>query len=248
MLVIQQNCGKGYEYTISALEAGLGLEASVVCIQESFLGNQSLAHGGFNLYWPSGTDNRRDMRVLVAIKKDILNKVIIENRTDLVSHPYCIVLDIRERNPTSEKYSRKTRVVNLYDNKIGNRCVWQQRAIQDIPWGLIIRGQVLILGDMNARSSIWNPHCRQSINAGPLEELIESYELIVNNDTEFPTRPSSLGISIIDLALTSPDLGPLRVWEIPDKYPSLSDHELILIEREDIDTQGQENTQAAMSG
>ena len=101
---------------------------------------------------------------------------------------------------------------------------------------------------MNAYSSMWNPHCRQSINAGPLEELIESYELIVNNDTEFPTRPSSPGISIIDLALTSPDLGPLQVWEIPEEYPSLSDHELILIEWEDIDTQGQENTQAAMSG
>lgn len=39
MLVIQQNCGKGYECTISALEAGLGLKAAVVCIQEPFLGN-----------------------------------------------------------------------------------------------------------------------------------------------------------------------------------------------------------------
>ncbi len=29
MLVIQQNCGKGYECTISALEAGLGLDAAV---------------------------------------------------------------------------------------------------------------------------------------------------------------------------------------------------------------------------
>ncbi len=80
------------------------------------------------------------MRVLIAVKKDILNKVIIENRTDLVSHPYCIVIDVRERNPVSRKYSRRTRVVNLYDNKIGNGCVWQgpsptiRRAIQDISW------------------------------------------------------------------------------------------------------------------
>ena len=83
---------------------------------------------------------------------------------------------------------------------------------------------------MNVYSSMWNPHCQRKINAGPLEELIESYELIVNNDTEFPTRPSSPGISIINLALTSLDLGPLRVWEIPEKYPSLSNHELILVE------------------
>lgn len=83
---------------------------------------------------------------------------------------------------------------------------------------------------MNAHSPMWNPHCRQKQNAGPLEELIETYKLLVNNDTGFPTRPGSQGLSIIDLALTSPDLGLLRVWEIPKEYPSLSDHELIVLE------------------
>ena len=39
---------------------------------------------------------------------------------------------------------------------------------------------------MNAYSSMWNLHCRQNINADLLEELIESYELIVNYNTEFP--------------------------------------------------------------
>ncbi len=236
MLVVQQNCEKGYECTISVLKTGLGLEASVVCIQEPFLGNQSLAHVGFNLYSPSRTDNRKDMRVLIAVRKDILNKVIVKNRTNLVSHPYCIVLDIRELNSVSGEYSRKTRVVNLYDNKIGNGCVWQGsssticRAIQDIPWKQVIQGQVLIIGDMNVHSSIWNPHCIQNVNAGPFEELIKSYELIVNNNTNFPIRPSSPEESIIYLALASPDLGPLQVCEIPEEYPSLSDHELIIIE------------------
>ena len=50
MLVIQQNGGKGYECTISALEASLSLKAEMVYIQKPFLGNQSLAHAGFNLY------------------------------------------------------------------------------------------------------------------------------------------------------------------------------------------------------
>lgn len=34
MIVLQQNCGKGYESTVSALEAGLN--AAVLCIQEPF--------------------------------------------------------------------------------------------------------------------------------------------------------------------------------------------------------------------
>ena len=61
MLVLQQNCSKGYECTISTLQAELGLEASVVCIQEQFLVNCSLVHIGFNLYWPSGIDEQKDM-------------------------------------------------------------------------------------------------------------------------------------------------------------------------------------------
>ena len=254
MLVVQQNCGKGYECTISALEATLGLNAAVVCIQESFLGNRNISHFGFNFYWPSGTDDRKDMRVLIAVKKDMLNKIIIENQTDFVSHPYCIVIDVMERNPVLRKYSRRTRFVNFYDNKIGNGYVWQgssptiRRAIQDISWRQVIRGRVLIIGDVNTYSLMRNPHYRQKMNAGPLEELIESYELIVYNDTDFPTRPSSPGISIIDLTITSPNLGPVRVWEISEEYPSLLDHELILIEWEDIDTQGHENAQATMSG
>ncbi len=34
MLVAQQDCGKGYEYTISILEAGLALDALVICIEK----------------------------------------------------------------------------------------------------------------------------------------------------------------------------------------------------------------------
>ena len=50
MLVIQQNCGKEYESTISVREAGLSLNAGVVCIQEPFLGKKDLLHAEFNLY------------------------------------------------------------------------------------------------------------------------------------------------------------------------------------------------------
>lgn len=140
MLVIQQNCGKGYECIIGALEAGLGLDASVVYIQEPFLSNRNLSHAGFNLYWPAGTTNRKDKRVLIADRKDILSWVVFEHRTDLVSHPYCMVLDIKELQAKSRKCIRKTRIVNLYDNKVGEGQLWEgpsrtaRRAIQDILW------------------------------------------------------------------------------------------------------------------
>lgn len=217
------------------LKPGSALMQELYAYKNRF-GVIEISHLGFNLYWPSGTDSRKDMRVLTAVRKDIVSQIIIENRTDLVSHPYCMVLDIKELHPQSGKSLRKTRIVNLYDNKIGSGQLWEgptnsgRRVVQDISWSLVTKGRVLIVGDMNAHNPMWNPHCHQRQNAGPLEELIEKYELFINNDIDFPTRPASRGVSIIDLALKSPDLGLLRVWEIPDQYPSFSDHELILLE------------------
>lgn len=48
------------------------------------------------------------------------------------------------------------------------------------------------------------------MNASALKELVEKYELIFNNDTNFFTSSSNSEISIIDLAFTSLDLGHLQ--------------------------------------
>lgn len=79
MLIIQQNCGKGYECIVFALKARLDLNTGIVYIYRPFFGNQSISHFGYNLYWPLKTDNRKDMQVLTAVKNDILHKVIIDN-------------------------------------------------------------------------------------------------------------------------------------------------------------------------
>lgn len=121
MLVIQQNCRKGYEYIISTLEAGLGLNAGIVCIQEPFLDKKNLAHAGFSLYWPVKSYDRRENHVFIAVRKDLLNKTIIKNQTDLVSHPYGMILDITKGQIHIKEQKRKTWIVNIYDNKIGRK-------------------------------------------------------------------------------------------------------------------------------
>lgn len=65
------------------------------------------------------------MQVLIVIKKNILNKIIVENKTNLVSHLYYIVFDIKKFNPIFRKNLRKTKVVNVYYNKIGNKSIYQ---------------------------------------------------------------------------------------------------------------------------
>ena len=61
------------------------------------------------------------MQVLVAIRKDILSQVIVKHQIDLVSHFYYIVLDIKKFQAESRKYPRKTKIVNLYNNKVGKK-------------------------------------------------------------------------------------------------------------------------------
>lgn len=58
-----------------------------------------MLHSGFNLYWSSGTDNKKDMEVSIAVRKDIINWILINDQSDLVSHPYCLALDIKELEP-----------------------------------------------------------------------------------------------------------------------------------------------------
>lgn len=95
MLVIEKNYSKKYECTISIFKAGLDLDTSLVYIKEPFLDNRNLSQMRFNLYQPTETTNKKDMQVFIAVQKDILSKVIIEHQISLVSHPYQIVLDIK---------------------------------------------------------------------------------------------------------------------------------------------------------
>ena len=103
----------------------------------------------------------------------------------------------------------------------------------------------MIVEDINVQNPIWNSHCYHRQNAGPLEEFIETYKLLVNNNIDFPTRPGSQGMSIIDLALTSPDLDLLREWEIPEEYPLVFDHKFFFLKWEDILIKGTKMQQPA---
>ena len=55
----------------------------------------------------------------------------------------------------------------------------------------------------------------------------------MENDPDTSTRSKlTPGISIIDLALTSQELGPLQLWAVDSEHQTGSDHELIVLEWE----------------
>ena len=113
MIVIQHNCRKTYAVTIAALEAGIELNADFICLQEPYIGQYAFSHPGYHLRWPyKGKDSEK--RVLIAIKKDLTN-ILVENRTDLVNHPYIIAIDIWELHNKTKRKIRRTRLINCYN-------------------------------------------------------------------------------------------------------------------------------------
>lgn len=131
--------------------SALSIGAWLICLQEPFLGNKNIAHSALNFYRLGGV--RSEARVLTAVKKDLVNKITVENRSDLVDHPYFLALDIRDIDRQLNKPTRRTRVINVYDNRVGQGCTWvghtseNRRALEDILWDRVIRGRVLILGE-----------------------------------------------------------------------------------------------------
>jgi hypothetical protein len=95
ILVIQHNCRKAYSITIAAIETGIQLNAAFICLQEPYIGINFFSHSGYDLRWPE-KGKKKEKRVLIAIKRDILNRVATEVRSDLVNHPYFLIINIWE--------------------------------------------------------------------------------------------------------------------------------------------------------
>ena len=83
--------------------------------------------------------------------------------------------------------------------------------MEDIGWKEVIRGRILIVGNINAHSPSWNSYYRQRQNASLLEESIKTYNLFINNNIDFLTWPKSWKFLIIDLVLIKLNLDILQV-------------------------------------
>lgn len=129
MLVIQYNYGWEYKSIIVTLETLLRIGIGIVYRQELFIWNKSITHSTFNFYWLEGL--RNDARVFTAIKKELINKIIVDNRTDLGDYLYFLILDIRDIDSQTKKLVRQTRVVNEYDNRVGQGFTWERNTLQN---------------------------------------------------------------------------------------------------------------------
>jgi len=113
-------------------------------------------------------------------------------------------------------------IANVYDQRTDTG-----RAAQRAAWGEIAKHRrVIIAGDMNAHSRMWNPKVTYNKNHTFWEKLIEEEDLFVWN-SEDATRmgPGANNHSIIDLTLSSPNME--LDWRLLNEEATGSDHEVI---------------------
>ncbi len=114
MLVVQHNYGQDYDSKMMAMETALSVKNSIVMVQEPFIGIREICHSAFNFYWPER--EKKEIRVMIAVRKDLGDKIMIDHGTDLIHYLYFMLLEIRELDPQSKKPRRKTQFVNVYGN------------------------------------------------------------------------------------------------------------------------------------
>jgi len=116
-------------------------------------------------------------------------------------------------------------IADVYDRHEGRDEA--NRSAQRAAWGEIAKHRrVIVAGDMNAHSKMWNPKATYNKNHTFWERLITEEDLFVWN-TEEATRmgPGVMNHSIIDLTLSSPNMD--LNWCLLVEEATGSDHEVI---------------------
>lgn len=116
----------------------------------------------------------------------------------------------------------------LEQEERNNGSCARQRGIEEVGWDATITGRTVKAGDFNAQSPLWNNHCQTRKNAHVLENVIETYGLLIANDYDSVTytRLDLYSVSTIDLTLHTSDI-TVTAWAIGHEHPTSSDHKLL---------------------
>jgi len=217
--VLQHNCMAEKQVVEMLLEMAVQIKVDLVLIQEPTTRKGSTArYDGFR--WIKG-EQQTQAKCWTAINKATGCKVT-ELRGPTNECTNCIqVLEVTREG------REKVVLVNVYDQRPQEG---QKRLVQQADWEAIMAGgRVVVAGDMNTYSQKWNPKATRRRNATFWEDLIEKYELVIQNSEE-GTRagPGVNGTSIIDLTLSTPAV--MLNSSLLEGESKGSDHKVILWE------------------
>lgn len=87
-----------------------------IAISIRAISNWEICHSKFNFYCLP--KERKEIRVVTAVRKDLRDKIMVDYRTDFIHHQYFILFEICKLNFQLIKPGRKTEVVNVNDNQV----------------------------------------------------------------------------------------------------------------------------------
>ena len=76
-----------------AFQTGLMLKAAFICLQEPYINIYFFSYSSYEIRW-SEKGKISEKRVLIAIRKNLLIKVITESHSDLINHSYFLAIDV----------------------------------------------------------------------------------------------------------------------------------------------------------
>lgn len=67
---------------------------------------------------------------MTAVRKDLLDKIIVKYKTDLVNHHYFILVEIQDLDQQLKRLKKKTQVLNIYNNWVKQRSTWTGNTLR----------------------------------------------------------------------------------------------------------------------
>ena len=66
---------------------------------------------------------KKKIQVMIAIRKDLRDKIMVDHRTNFSHYIYFMLLKIQKLNLQLKKPGRKTQVVNIYGYRLGKNYI-----------------------------------------------------------------------------------------------------------------------------
>lgn len=82
------------------------MKTEIVIIQKLFINCQELCHSRFKFYCPK--KETQDIKIITIVMKNLIYKILVEYKIDLIDHPYFMLLEICELDLRFKKRKRKT--------------------------------------------------------------------------------------------------------------------------------------------
>ena len=215
---LQHNCARGGQVMEAVLESAVKRGADLVLIQEPRGETEkdgTRSHPSFTFI--KGEEGAA-AKCWIAVNK--ASRCRVTELKELTKECGNHVQAIEVSPPGGEAII----IANVYDQHEGSEA---NRPAQRAAWTEIVRHErVIVAGDMNAHSKMWNPMTTRNRNHIFWEQLIRKEALFIWNTEEATRMGSGAELhSIIDLTLSSPNLD--LNWCLLGEEATGSDHELI---------------------